>query len=591
MNSYNLIVKFYINGTIGSEYFYTMTGSNSNIDYKLKNPLTNLSIVSNWSSSDRAAFKSAMDTAFRSRYSYLGSLIGDFLNLKGLSTLMNYNEKIIKDSNGRYYAVHVENTGNTATNTYNLTGSAVKNGFNAGWNAANNQSASGNDYAYQSKVTSTAYRIRLEELTNVETTVDFRRFTGTGLIDSPLYDVIAMPYGTVKEFIGFEVATELTTDADRSMKVMNSIASQLSSQWCLDLQILPFCPVSEVLNDYYDEEGEIAVLDYMIETVALFGYNLNGTTDCLLVPTKATYSLDINTPINITDNSEVPGTFKQKYLNDCTLVRLCSPNYNGLFDFNLAKNGGTVDFFNIDVTLRPINPYIHVNPNFSNLYGKDWDDVRGLICGGDFSLGIVNDAWTQYEIQNKNYQAIFDRQIQNLDVNNAINRQEAVLSAGAGLIRGGIEGAIAGGTMGGYGVMAGAAIGLTASGLGAALDIANLDKRQREQRDYAIDNFNLQLGNVRALPNSITKTSCLTANNKLFPFVEIYECTDVEKEAYYNKLKYDGMTVGKIDILANYRDDVDLSYFKGRIIRCDTIAVDNHILNEINNELQKGVYL
>ena len=77
---------------------------------------------------------------------------------------------------------------------------------------------------------------------------------------------------------------------------------------------------------------------------------------------------------------------------------------------NAAKNGG-VSFFNIDCTYKPYNPYIHVNPNFGRLYGGDFDDSRGLIVGGDFSLPQTTSAWESYQLSNKNFQASFDRQI------------------------------------------------------------------------------------------------------------------------------------------------------------------------------------
>ena len=462
------------------------------------------------------------------------------------------------------------------------------------WNAAMSQSVSPNDKAFRIEIKYINYRIKLDELTDVETTVDFANYNGTGTIDSPLYDIIAMPYGDLTTFVAWEVSTELTATADRSLKIMNSLATQLggTNGYVLDLQVLPYCPVPDVLNDYYEEEGKIAILEDVTDKLAIYASNLSGATDAILVCPNANITFDISKSISITDSSDVPDTYKVKYLNDCVLFRLCSPNYNGLFEFNLAKNGGKVDKFNVDMTMKPFNPYIHVNPNFNFLYGYDFNDIRGLVCNGDFSLGIINDAWVQYEIQNKNYQAIFDRQIQNLDVNNSINRQEAIFQTVAGTAQGAATGAGAGFMAGGgWGAAAGAVIGAGASLGGGIMDIMNLESRQKEARSYAIDNYNLQLGNVRALPVSITKTSALTANNKLFPFVEIYECTDEEKEAYYNKLRYDGMTVGKIDVLENYIQEGESNYFKGQLIRCDGDRVDNHILEEIGRELMKGVYL
>lgn len=584
----NIDVRFYIQQTIGSEYFYKLTkGGNSTVDYRLTNPQTNLSVpIATWNAWGQSTFKTNMDNVFKPRFRSISNLIVTGLNGKSYQDLYRYNDMIVKDSLGKYYKVNVFNTGNTTTTTKNVTNNSAKVALNNAWNTVLSSSQSGNDYAYKSQVTTTNYRISLTELTDIEVSLNFSRYQGNGTTDAN-YDVICMPYGTVTEFIGWEVSQEITTDKERSLKIMNSIATQLGSEYVLDLQLLPYLPIQALLNDYYDEEGKIAILDKYIDEVVLNAYNQQGTTDIVLVCPSANFTFDINTPVTI--DSDLQDAYKIKYVNDCTLLRLCSPNYNGLFEMNLAKNGMSIDRFNVDITLRPANPYIHVNPDFKFLYGQDFNDVRGLICGGDFSLGFINDAWIQYEIQNRNYQAIFDRQIQNLDFNNSIARQEAMFGNIAGTLQGTMTGATTGFMASGspWGAVAGAVVGGTASGVGGALDYANLEKRQRETKDYAIDNFNLQLGNVKALPNSITKTSAMTYNNKFFPFVEIYECTKEEKEAYVNKITYDGMTVGKIDKMSNY----DSGFFKGQLIRNESLAIDNHVMNEINNELMKGVYI
>lgn len=535
--------------------------------------------------------QSNLTTVLKPRLSALTNTLRSDFGFGNLSVLLQYNDKIIKDSTGKYFKVSCVSNAAT-TSVKDVTSSSAPNlkvALNSAWNDANNSSQTANDYAFQTRVTITPYRLVINELTDVETTVDFSTMAGKGTLDNPLYDVITMPYGEVTEFIGTEVSQEVITSKERSLRIMNSIATQLSGNYVLDLQVLPYCPVQDVLNDYYDEEGKIAILDETLELV-LFAKNGQGyNTDAILVCPSTNFTFDINRIIRVTDDSEVSDVFKTKYLNDCTLVRLCSPNYNGVFEMNLAKNGGQISRFNVDMTLRPMNPYIHVNPDFNFLYGQDFNDVRGLICGGDFSLGIINDAWVQYEIQNKNYQAIFDRQVQNLDVNNSIARQEALWQLGAGTVQGAATGATAGFMASGspWGAVAGAAIGGVSSGIGGALDYSNLERRQRETKDYSIDNFNLQLGNVRALPNSITKTSALTYNNKLFPFVEVYECSEEEKQAYYSKLTYDGMTVGKIDTMSNYTG----GFFKGQLIRNESLQLDNHMMSEINNELMKGVYI
>ena len=276
--------------------------------------------------------------------------------------------------------------------------------------------------------------------------------------------------------------------------------------------------------------------------------------------------------------------------NECKLYRLVSPNYMGEFEFSVSKNGG-VSKFNVDCTYKPYNPYIHVNPDFKNLYGQDFNDSRGLICQGDYTVGMISDAFTNYELQNKNYQAVFNRQIQNMDVMNDIARQEAIFGAIGGTVKSTASGAVTGAIVGGgYGAIAGAAVGLAAGAAGGAMDIANLDKKINENRSFAVDMYNFSLQNIKALPYTMTRCTALTYNNKLFPFVETYSCTDEEKEAFVYKLKYDGMTVNKIGKIKDYTDLAG-NMLKAEIIRFEGLKEDAHMASEIYNEIKKGVYL
>ena len=523
---------------------------------------------------------STLITSANSAYGYNGS--------DGLS---QYDGKIIKDSQGKYFRVTISKSSQSITKKVTSAEAGLKSLLTNYWNTAMSQTASPNDKTFTVISEVVSITVSLEELKNLQTVVNLGVYTGKGTKDSALFDAICLPYGELDMFIGTEVSIDTHASADRSLKIMNSLATALTSNNVLDLQILPYCPCQNLVNtDFFQEGGIFVPEDDAGEVIQAI--QSGDVTDFLLVCHSMNITLNIETPVEIEVADDVPDSYKIKYLNDCTMVRVCSPNYNGLFEMNLAKNGGNITSFNVDMTLRPFNPYIHVNPDFTFLYGQDFNDVRGLICNGDFSLGIINDAWNVYEIQNKNYQAIFDRQIQNIDINNAINMQEATWGAIAGTVQGTASGAIAGGMVGGgYGAIAGAVIGGVASGVGGALDVANLEKRQQEARNYAIDNYNLQLGNVRALPNSITKTSALTFNNKLFPFVEIYECSDVEKEAYFTKIRYNGMSVRIIDNIKSYVSLDASQYFRGRLIRMTNISEDNHYVETINEELMKGVYI
>lgn len=276
--------------------------------------------------------------------------------------------------------------------------------------------------------------------------------------------------------------------------------------------------------------------------------------------------------------------------NECITYRLSSPNYQGTFEFNCAKNDG-VQKFNVDVTLRPGNPYIHVNPNFNRMYGSDYNDARGLVCNGDFSFGQLNDRFAQYELQNKNYEAIFNRQIQSMDVEHKIQRQEALFGLIAGGMGGTSSSAMSGALIGGpAGAIVGGAVGGVASTIGGVMDYTNLQKRQEEQKDLAIDMHQYQLDNIKALPYSLTKCPAFTFNNKIFPFIEKYSATDEEILSFKNYLRlrsYNLNTVGKIkDYIKN-----DLSFIQGKIIRLDKIDSTSSIAQEIYEEFNKGVYI
>ena len=289
-----------------------------------------------------------------------------------------------------------------------------------------------------------------------------------------------------------------------------------------------------------------------------------------------------------------------KTSNECDLYRLCSGNYNGIFEFSVAKSYG-VDEFLADCTYKPFTPYIHVTPVLKGLYElpngtpyRNIDDTRGLICGGDFSLPAVTNAWADYQLQNKNYQAIFDRQIENMDVNNKIAMEQTAWQGDAAIGSSLIGGYAAGAKMGGPLVGAGmAVVGASATGVGAAKDINWLERQQQENKQYAIDMYGYQLGNIKALPNSLAKTSAITYNTRIWPFVEYYTCTDKEKEALKFKLKYNGMTIMKIDNLINYSTSVDFDrvYVKGQLISLEGIEDDSHVADAIYAEVNKGFYI
>lgn len=332
---------------------------------------------------------------------------------------------------------------------------------------------------------------------------------------------------------------------------------------------------------YYSGDPQAPVIAIYIN----FIYRGTDRQSVILWAKKNSFQAIIDTTL-ISNNSA-------KIESECNKYRFCSPNYQGSFDFNLAKNGMSVEYFIADCTYKPYTPYIKVSPAFKGLYGNNYGDCRGLICSGDFSLPRLSDAWESYELQNKNYQNIFNREIQNLDFEQSLEYRKALLTGGLGVITGGGAGAVAGGMLGGgWGALGGAVVGSTGSAIGLGIDIDMLVKQQRENKQLAIDKFNYQLGNIKALPYTLTKIGAFNINSKIWPFVEYYTCTEEEREALENKLKYESMTVMRINYFGDFwRVDSQLRYFKGELIRNEEIAEDNHIFEAIYTELAKGVYM
>lgn len=362
------------------------------------------------------------------------------------------------------------------------------------------------------------------------------------------------------------------------MEAINALIKKYAGAgYIYDIQLVPYCPVRYAINS----DGNIQLTNSM-----KFDYITTGVSSNIVGVIM--YARDNSFSFNILKYMPVSNK-KQEAMTD--FVRLVSPNYNGQFEFSPAKNDG-VDYINVDVTYKPYSPYIHLAPNFKGLYGSDYNDARGLICGGDFSIAQATDSWETYQLQNKNYQNSFDRQIQTLDLNNKFKFISDIFGASSGAVSSITSGAVSGLMTSGNpaGAVAGAAVSGGASIVGGVLDIAMNRKLRTDARDLTIDQFGYSLQNIQALPYALTRVEALNANNKIFPFLERYTCTDTEKAALASKLLYDGMTVMRVGTVAEYIHDTP-SYIKGRLIRLEGLSYDYAMVRAISDELFQGVYI
>ena len=400
--------------------------------------------------------------------------------------------------------------------------------------------------------------------------------TTTAKVDSSPYYCFAIPYHEAKVIKGNET---IITDPRESLLLARNIATQLGS-FCYDVQLLPYFP----LQSYIDSMGRIDTTTMPDGTVAVLKSAEGEARTFLFWITKPNFSFAV--PDMIAYSSE------PKIQNETQFCRLNSPNYAASFDFSVAKNKG-VDYWQIDCSYKPYQPYIHVAPNWRGLYGSDFNDARGLICTGDFSIDLMTDKWQEYQIQNKNYNEIFNRQIQSLDLQQSIAKRQDIFGAVAGSLSGAMSGATTGALAGGLpGAIAGGVAGLGMSAVGGVMDVIDNQKLRDDARSSQFDMFNYQLGNVKALPNTLTKVSTYNINNKIYPFYEIYEATSEEIGALRQQLNWRGYNLGIIGQLSDFQ--VEGKYFKGKLIRLEEVhdvsLGDNHLLENFNSELQQGIY-
>lgn len=519
-------------------------------------------------------------------------------NLVEFENFYSFNNTLIKTSDNKYYEIKIKQVetnkqfkitpiGNLYTEIENLVTEECE---------FTRQSA--NALNYEVTVKSTGYKLTIEEREDLtpsyNITGNAERLVTT---DAP-WNIFAIPFGTIK--CKYQSNT-IRTSANIAINVVSAILTN-SDAAVSDLQLLPYCPVQDLITD----DGEITFenanqFSYITASVGSESYNVGVIINVPLSKFSANlfYSFE---------NGQT--SILKKLNNECDKWRLSSPNYSNYFDFSVEKNGG-IQFFNIDCEYKPHTPYIHINPNFSNLYGYDDDSPRGLVLGGDFSISRVKDEWSAYLVQNKNFQNIFDRQIQNMEVQHKVGRIQDIAGGIAGIGSGVASGALTGSLiMPGIGTAVGAIAGGVMSAVGGAADYATNEKLRAEALDYTKDMFGYQLGNIQALPQTISKVSAFNNNNKLFPILEYYTCTDREKIAFLNKIAWNGMSVGAIGKISDYtgnewtytiNDETIESkgYIKGQLIRLE-LPIDHeqslhsenyHVINEISGELYKGVYI
>lgn len=416
----------------------------------------------------------------------------------------------------------------------------------------------------------------------------------------------------------YELNTVITHKLVEALK-----GSGNDSSFIYDVQLFPYCPIQHTVVDdkiIYTNASLVSGVDYIAST------SINTSSIIMMALQDSNFTFNITNTGEWQGSSSVPGVIGdqkvKKILHQCDSYRLVAPDGSSIYNLDLLANK-SIKYFNVDCTLKPYSSYIHINPNFNYLNGIDTDDYRGLVIKSDFAIPMITNNWEAYVRNNVNYQKIFDRQIQNMDVTNKITNEQSIWSIVTGAAQGASTGAFIGSSIGGIGggVVGGVAGGAISAGAGVA-DLNYQKQLQNENKSYATDTFNLNLGNIKAQANTLSKVDNFDYNNKIFPYIEFYSCTDQEKQLYKNKIRISGFNVDAItDDLASFIDFYStdsfnycfaskyastsptttfkntkhMNYIKAKLINVNINDSDNYltnnILNDLAEELNKGVYI
>lgn len=386
--------------------------------------------------------------------------------------------------------------------------------------------------------------------------------------------------------------TTITINTAAGLAIAQAFTNNLGSGNLYDLQVLPYCPIKGAITakDTGDicELGSAGISEFSNKEQITIN---NSIVSYMFWCPSTSFNTQIHRKLpgagtgyawEIENASPKVQRCTQKY-------RLTAGNYAGIFEFVPAMNNG-FEQLNVYCDYKPYQPFVKVNPKYEYMYGNDFKDATGLILSGDFSLTVISDAWENYKLQNKNYQASFDRNIQSLTLQQSVQMQEAIFGAASGTVSSTASGALNGAKIGGAaGAVIGGIVGAGAGIGGGIADIYNLDRLQQDTVSNRKAQFEYNLQNIQAIPDTIQKISSMTQINKVVPVLEFYKCTDEELNAFNEYIKYNGMTIGRIGKLNEYVSNG--GYIQGRFLRLNNVGENYRIAYEMNKILETGLYL
>lgn len=357
-----------------------------------------------------------------------------------------------------------------------------------------------------------------------------------------------------------------------------SVAGSGENGYVYDIQVVPYCPISGVItnNNINIDSSNIPTNHDIVTTPG---------GKFIIIECKYTqFSVSIPCPISVSDYK----------LDAQKEYQITSASGSQSVPISAIMNGG-INYFTATCTYRPYASTIRLQPNFKQVYGTNYNDTRGLIIKEDTSITIVSSAWATYCRQNVNYMQSFnsgqDYQSAVLTINqkadwgnfafDSANRvlESVATGIGAGIIAG-----------------PGAAAGVIGAGLGTeglqAGQLAYNQQIDKELLNTKLDQDRKQLsytlGNIKAIPQNLSKLSGLTAIFNYVPYIQVFEPSEVEKNLYKTYLDDNGCALGGMGKPVEY--STNPNYLEGSIYLASG-AWDVVEYKIVCDELNQGVRL
>lgn len=402
---------------------------------------------------------------------------------------------------------------------------------------------------------------------------DFDIDTTQELVSEP-YSILVFPLFNVsitgKDTDGL-TETEFIIEKNKAFMIFNTVIQYLSGEnpYLIDAQVYPYCPILSSVSCKIKEYPFFRIV-------------------------SSTY--DYSCSVGLLPNSDV----KKEYI--CRKYSLISPEQTGKFDFNFYDYVTNINQSYINVNIRTsLKPFNIVSttiiiPSIDSLKGITYDsDLRGSQSSSNgFQCSLASNAFETYNRQNSNFQAIFNLDKTELAKQHDVERVNEKVSGIVNTVSATAMGAIAGGALGGgVGLTAagGAAVGGgIAGGIvgGASLWQYSINEGLRiYEEDLQKSRFDLSIGTVKALPNSINRISSFNEIilKDFWYIIETYECSEYEKELVNTFIIRYGYGIGVFGLLTDF---YNYGWFLRSTLISSNFAPNLH--NIASKELMGGIY-